>query len=201
MKYITTTSLAFCAFWATFFDFKAGYFLDINNFFVFFPRIPWLTWFFFFATDVGSVISVILLSLVLVLFLIVKGRYREFVYVVFSLLGGLLAQTFLKNIFAVERPAQSLVGTVGYSFPSGHANMMTILCMSAYVYVFSKTESLHKRKIMLALMILIPLIVGVSRVYLNAHFVSDVIAGWFFGIFWATLPLAYNASQEHFTKR
>ena len=200
MKYITTTSLAFCAFWVTFFAFKAGYFLHINNFFVSFPRSHLLTLIFFFVTDVGSVISVILLSLALVLFLTIKGRYKEFIYVVFSLLGGLLAQTFLKNIFAVERPAQSLVGTVGYSFPSGHANMMTILCMSAYAYVFSKTESLCKRRVMLSLMILIPLMVGVSRIYLNAHWVSDVLAGWLFGIFWATLPLAYVSLRSHFTK-
>lgn len=201
MKYIFTTILTFFGFWATFSAVKAGYFFSIDHFFVSLHRTSWLTWFFFLTTDVGSVASVVLLSLVVILFLVVKGRYREFGYVTFSLLGGLLSQTAIKYVLAIERPAQSLVGTVGYSFPSGHANMVTILCLSAYIYIFSKAESVHKRKVMLALMIFIPFIVGVSRVYLNAHWVSDVIAGWFFGILWVALPLAYHFSRSHFTKR
>lgn len=201
MKYIFTTILTFFGFWATFFAVKVGYLFSIDHFFVSLSRTPWLTWFFFLTTDVGSVASVVLLSLVVILFLVVKGRYREFVCMTFSLLGGLLLQTVIKYVLAIPRPEQSLVGTVGYSFPSGHANMTTILCLSAYVYIFSKTNDVFKRKVMLALMIFIPFMVGVSRVYLNAHWVSDVLAGWLLGIFWVALPLAYSAAQRHFTKR
>lgn len=192
MKYTITTVLSFCAFWATFLSFKNGYFAGINNLFLGLPHLKWLVWFSFIATDLGGMTIIILGSILLVLFLVVENRYREALYTVVSLLGGVAFQTSVKNILAIERPASSLVGTVGYAFPSGHTNMTTILFVSAFLYVFGKSELQHRRRVMCAICVLVILSVGFSRVYLEAHWVSDVVAGLFFGLFWATLPLSLD---------
>ena len=66
------------------------------------------------------------------------------------------------------------VAAQGYSFPSGHsANAVTVYGSLA---VHEK-----KRKLLWVLAILLPLLVGFSRVYVGAHYPTDVICGWLLG--------------------
>ncbi|MEI6480555.1 MAG: phosphatase PAP2 family protein [bacterium] len=199
MKYILYTVLSLFGFLATYFLVRGGYFLPIDHFFVSLPHTTWLTWLFFIITDVGGLACVILGSLLLVLFLVVENHYKEALCTTFALSFGVVSQTIVKYLLAVERPSASLVSTVGYSFPSGHANMATILFLSAYLYLFHKFASIKKQKILFFLCAGAAFMIGISRVYLNAHWASDVVAGWFFGIFWATLPLSFLSLKKRFT--
>ena len=133
-----------------------------------------------------------LASILLLVFLVIKGKQKEALYFSISLVGGLIFQTIIKNILAVPRPGNSLVVYSGYSFPSGHTNMATILFLSLCFYVFQSVVNKRKRQLYYIASILIILFVGFSRLYLNAHWVSDVLAGWCLGIFWATLPLLWQ---------
>ena len=66
------------------------------------------------------------------------------------------------------------VAAQGYSFPSGHsANAVTVYG--------SLAAHENKRKLLWAMAIMLPLLVGFSRVYVGAHFPTDVLCGWLLG--------------------
>jgi undecaprenyl-diphosphatase len=109
---------------------------------------------------------------------------------------AILLFNILKRIYARPRPV-GLGGIVpsSYSFPSGHATASTAICCTlAYVYW---REGLIGRSTALMLAIAAPLLIGVSRVYLNVHWATDVIGGWCAGLLIAVLcTLLYDRNRR-----
>ena len=66
------------------------------------------------------------------------------------------------------------VAAQGYSFPSGHS--------SGAAAVYGSAARFLRRKWVTALAFLLPLLVGISRVVVGAHFPTDVLAGWAMGV-------------------
>lgn len=66
------------------------------------------------------------------------------------------------------------VAAQGYSFPSGHSS-------SAVAVYGSLAAHEKKKKLFWVLAFLLPLLVGFSRVYVGAHFPTDVLCGWALG--------------------
>jgi membrane-associated phospholipid phosphatase len=190
MKYIFLNLIALFGFVATYLALQNGYFLDIDSFISGFPREKLFIWLFFLITDVGGLVMISIGSIFLLVLLTIQAKYKKVLYSVVALLGGLILQTLIKNLLEVARPENSMIAYSGYSFPSGHTNMTTILFLSFCFYVFSDLVDKRRRKLYFAISFLIIFLVGISRVYLNAHWVSDVVAGWCLGVFWATVPLA-----------
>jgi len=85
----------------------------------------------------------------------------------------------LKDIFAAPRPHQSPgvwspLKTAGYGIPSGHSQG------TATFWGFIATQL--KTRVGWSLAILIPLFVGIGRMYLGDHFPQDVLLGWTLGV-------------------
>jgi membrane-associated phospholipid phosphatase len=82
------------------------------------------------------------------------------------------------------RPPTMLVATPQTSFPSGHAleTMAALLALLAFVLPMM---SRAKGRVAIAVSALILVLVGTSRVALNVHYPSDVLAGWSLGYFYA----------------
>lgn len=87
----------------------------------------------------------------------------------------------LKNIFARVRPwaaserIELLRDVDGFSFPSGHsANCTTLYPTVAYEY--------RKIKWLVPVAVIIPLLCGLSRCYVGAHWPTDVVVGWCTGL-------------------
>ncbi|MCA1738568.1 MAG: phosphatase PAP2 family protein [Actinobacteria bacterium] len=108
---------------------------------------------------------------------------------------GVLSELF-KLLFQRERPPASLqlVPEAGYGFPSSHA--VTAVAVGAAVwYVLSLRPSESrggswqaKARIGFAVVI-VALLVGLGRVYMGAHYPSDVLAGWALGGIWVSVCL------------
>lgn len=96
----------------------------------------------------------------------------------------------IKFFVARLRPIGQLIPVTNYSFPSGHATMSTIVCLSLFFLYkdrFSKNDfNFYFFRIIL---LLIPLLIGFSRIYLNVDWFSDVMAGFALGIFVTTSTL------------
>lgn len=99
----------------------------------------------------------------------------------------LLNQT-LKIIFQRERPfGFRLIEMTGYSFPSGHA-MVSMAFYGLLIYIINHLVKKNLlKKILILINVLIIFLVGVSRVYLGVHYLSDIIMGYSISIIYLLL--------------
>jgi undecaprenyl-diphosphatase len=79
------------------------------------------------------------------------------------------------------------------SFPSGHASISVALYALGFYLLFHAARSSRLKRLWLALAILFPLLIGFSRLYLGAHYLSDVLAGWSIGLWWSILVMGVPA--------
>ena len=77
------------------------------------------------------------------------------------------------------------VETLNASFPSGHALLSTVFYLTLGVMLTRAFPRKRLKAFVLGSAILIALLIGLTRVYLGAHWASDVIAGWCAGAAWA----------------
>ncbi len=140
-----------------------------------------------FITNIVSPLYLFLLSLILFGVLIYKKKWYYSLLLLFSMMGGLLFELLTKLIIHRARPENALIEVSGYSFPSGHATM-AIIFFSLFLYSF-KDDIKNKflRYVFVISNILLFLLIGLSRIYLNVHWLSDVLAGFGLGLFWLTL--------------
>ncbi|MHA4810891.1 phosphatase PAP2 family protein, partial [Flavitalea flava] len=120
-------------------------------------------------------------------FLIKKNkRYALFITILVLSSTGLMAA--LKQVFHRQRPQIPIIkGLTTYSFPSGHTLSAVIFCsIVGYLVWDSKMRPIWKG-LLIAVLLLLALIVGFSRIALNVHFATDVIAGFCLGVLWVIL--------------
>ena len=83
----------------------------------------------------------------------------------------------------------SVVTGLGASFPSGHAAISVALYALGFSVLSRVARSIQVKGLCLALACLFPLLIGFSRLYLGAHYLSDVLAGWGVGTWCSILVL------------
>lgn len=130
----------------------------------------------------GKPIFLILLVGIPVLWLISKGARKLAVFLVVTSLGGGLVDTLVKVAVARPRPTfdDPIATAFGKSFPSGHA-MSSIICYGAVVLVVLPLLSRRARAALITITSLWVLGIGVSRLALGVHFMSDVLGGFILG--------------------
>ncbi len=152
------------------------------------PRGPW--WLHEAAADLTSLggISVLtLFALIALGFLISLKKRLSAVLLVVGLAGGVGLSEGLKALFERQRPpaAYQAVETLNASFPSGHALLSTVFYLTVAVLMTRAFPRRGLKLYVLSIGILFALLVGLTRVYLGAHWASDVLAGWCVGAAWA----------------
>ena len=117
---------------------------------------------------------------------IVLLAWRRRPYELFVLLTGTLlvyaGVHITKAAVDRPRPAGSLVDAAGSSFPSGHAAYATIY-VALGVIAARVLPNLMSQAVLVVGAVVTAAVVGASRVYLGAHYYSDVLAGWALGAF------------------
>lgn len=135
-------------------------------------------------TDIGSSLVIVPIFLIVVAGLIWKRRYGAALFLGVAAGGSLVLQATMKLFFA--RPRQQLPWAQvlpDYSFPSGH----TMNAIIFYVAVALIAWSVFGRRLGLAAVVVaiaVALAVGVSRIYLGYHYLTDVVGGLLAGIAW-----------------
>lgn len=145
---------------------------------------PFLNNMMIFITNIISPFPLIIFLLLLFLFLVYKKRFQKLFILVFSLSAGLLSEVIIKNIIGRARPTNSLINITRHSFPSGHATI-AIIFFILLIYCF-KDDIKNKllKVIFIFFNVVLFLFIGFSRIYLDVHWFSDVLAGFSLGLFW-----------------
>ncbi|CAM3173254.1 phosphatase PAP2 family protein [Actinomyces slackii] len=130
------------------------------------------------------------LTVVGVLALAWSGRRGQALVLAATMIGSSLMTVELKRFFGRERPSTAtLLGEPEHtlSFPSGHSlNTAAFACVLAGIVLFSAARLMGRALAVVGAVGLAGL-VGVSRVYLGHHWMTDVLAGWAFGAAWVCL--------------
>ena len=125
-------------------------------------------------------------------------------YVGLNIIMTMTLNPMIKNIFIRRRPyfesegidllrkiepdadAYDIVAQ-GYSFPSGHSSGAVAAYGSMALYSYSEEGSRitkpGTRRILTVLAVLLPILVGISRIVVGAHYPTDVLVGWTIGFF------------------
>ncbi len=99
--------------------------------------------------------------------------------IILNLIGITLINQMLKFIFKRERPTgYRLIEMSGYSFPSGHA-MASLAFYGLLIYIIKRLiKNKYLKILLITINIAIIILIGVSRIYLGVHYLSDVLTGY-----------------------
>ena len=132
------------------------------------------------VTDLGSFTTVAALVFAVGILLMVRRRFAELAVLVAGSVMIYAGVHLAKNGIDRPRPASPLAETTGSSFPSGHAAYSTIWVGVALVLA-RVVPGLARDAVLIAGGLLVAAAVGLSRIYLRAHYWSDVAGGWGLG--------------------
>jgi undecaprenyl-diphosphatase len=126
------------------------------------------------------------------LFLASQRHWRTAGYCLAALAFALLAPMILKYSLQIPRPSTGITGLGSYSFPSGHTLRATVLFGFLSVMIARPLPPPRRwLPYMLAGLLVMP--VALSRLYLGAHWLSDVFGAISLGLTWvALLGIAYH---------
>ncbi|OXB94947.1 phosphatase PAP2 family protein [Parageobacillus galactosidasius] len=121
-------------------------------------------------------------SILLVLFLWLRKRdYYGMVLVLVAVGGGYGLNTFIKDLVGRARPPFAQ-GVHGFSFPSGHAMVGSIYLLLIAYFLSKEVKKASQRWMIFFIFGLLALLIGLSRLSLQVHYPSDVLAGLLLGI-------------------
>ena len=152
---------------------------------------PSLTSAMFVVTFLGSTTGVTIIAVAFGLYLIWRRRFYWLAPLTSSVLGGMLLNKVLKYAFHRPRPffTDPLLKLTSYSFPSGHTMMATVLYGVIAAYLFTNQTGWRIRALIIFSASFLVLLVGFSRMYLGAHYLSDVLGAMAEGLAWLALCL------------
>lgn len=127
---------------------------------------------------IGGGFVTIPLRSVLALWLLFRRRWRPFATWGLTWAAAEVILTVAKAYLHRGRPPNPLVATSGFSFPSGHA---VAAAATAVALVLVLMPSGPRRRKWELVAIVFAFVMAFSRVYLNAHWLSDVVAGVLLG--------------------
>lgn len=126
-------------------------------------------------TFFGSTLWMIILP---ILCLIMFKDKKKAVFICVCLIISIILNIGIKNVFMRERPVvRKLVEETSYSFPSGHTTAAVTMYGIMLYLIIKSSFSKNKKIIFSSGLIILMFLVAVSRIYLGAHFASDVIGG------------------------
>jgi len=117
--------------------------------------------------------------------LAIRRRWRLAVYLLVTGAGALVLDPVLKSLVGRLRPVvpHPIAHGTGNSFPSGHS-FGSIVCYGAVLLVFLPIARGRWRPAFIAVIAALVALIGISRILLGVHYLSDVVGAWALGVTW-----------------
>ena len=153
-------------------------------------RTPDVNQFFYWVTELGTLEIILpLLGVATIIFWLLRKALLSLPLLVSSL-GAFSFTQLGKLAFQRARPDEALLLEQTYSFPSGHATIAVAL-YGYITYLLIRHSSEWKRQVNLFFLGgLVILLIGLSRIMLGVHYLSDVWAGYLVGSLWLIIGIS-----------
>ncbi|HKB53082.1 MAG TPA: phosphatase PAP2 family protein, partial [Ramlibacter sp.] len=155
-------------------------------------------------TEMGSGGVLVPLIALVLLWLAWRRCWRTAGYWLAVVVFGQVLVQVLKFTVARHRPVANIYGgTALFSFPSGHATASTVV-LAFLAFLLSRGQTWRMRIVIAATTGAYVALVAFSRLYLGAHWLSDVLAGMSLGLAWvafATMVYTRRGIHEDFAPR
>lgn len=136
----------------------------------------------------GSEPQMVIFATLLILIIYISGLKLEAIFAAINIIGAAAITSVLKTVINRPRPSLDLVNVVlqlhDNSFPSGHVLIYTAFFGYIWFLAYTLVKPSSLRSLLLILFGSLILLVGPSRVYLGAHWPSDVFAAYLLGSVW-----------------
>lgn len=159
---------------------------------------PALIKIFSFITFFGDIRVVAVLLILAVAIFLIKNKKLYSLILFIAFLAGEISSFFTKNIFERQRPPFDglLTDSWGFSFPSGHV-LRSIIFYGFIAYFIARDLNSKFFKIIVYFLAAVLIIgVGFSRIYLGVHWLSDVLAGYLFGLIWLIIGIIIMENRK-----
>ncbi|MEP7182633.1 MAG: bifunctional DedA family/phosphatase PAP2 family protein [Betaproteobacteria bacterium] len=153
--------------------------------------VPSLTLSMLFISNLHGILGISILTFLLALFLIWKHDWYWLLALALVVPGGTLLNVLMKHAFGRARPSfgDPILTLATYSFPSGHVAAATLFYGLLTAFLIPRISEWRWRVLAVLSAFLIVALVGLSRVYLGVHYLSDVLAAFAEGVAWLALCL------------
>ena len=154
-----------------------------------------------FISAMGDVWLLAGLVMLTAVFLLITKQYLALWHCLAVFIFPLLLVELLKEFYALPRPP-GLDALKGYAYPSGHATLATATYGFLAILLARDVQPPYRLAFYVSACLLI-LLIGFSRLYLGAHWLTDVVGGMLLGLAWAALlGIAYRRhAPERYFKR
>ncbi len=156
----------------------------------------YLTSFYKFITFFGSTKFMISLCIILlVIFILVKKKWYG-INIVIGLISSTIVNNVVKVLISRERPdVLKLVNESTYSFPSGHTMASVMMYGIIIYYIYRSKLNKYLKWILISIFGLLILLIMISRIYLGAHYVTDVVGGLLLSLFLLNLLIKIKITE------
>lgn len=143
----------------------------------------------------GSVAWLTVVSVGVALFFVRRREWLNLILVAFTMLGGSALNVALKHFFHRERPVleNPLATLSSYGFPSGHTMGAALLYGLLALFSWRNLKNRAARLSSVFGTCLLIFLIGFSRIYLGAHYLSDVLGALAAGVLW--LAACWTAAE------
>ena len=128
-------------------------------------------------------ITLLIISAIISIFLWIKNNKKESLLFIASMLLTSWIIFVIKNLVQRARPLNPLIYESSFSFPSGHATTSLVFFGILTYLILIKNKSKLLKFIILCISIFMVALISFSRLYLNVHWMTDIVGGLTLGFF------------------